>query len=96
MINADKREYIYFTYSEENSYGQRILSTEPQGTVKMAINTTTQQITDSIKYKEASYIGLTHDATIDDNCVIEYEGQKLKVLYIHPRGRLRQVYMAEI
>lgn len=96
MVNADMRSYNYFTYGEENEYGQAVLSPEPIGTIKIAINTITQSIQDSIKYKEATYIGLTHDANVNDTYVIEYEGERLKVLYVNGRGRLKQVFMAEI
>lgn len=94
MINADMRFYDYFTYREEDAYGQPQLS-EKQGSIKMAINTTSQNIQDSIQYKGATYIGLTH-AAIDDSYVIQYGEEKLKVLYIQPKGRYKQVFMAEL
>ena len=96
MINADMRIYNYFTYGEPDEYGQPILSKEPVGTIKMAINTTSQSIQDNIKYKGATYMGLTHDAKVDDTYVIEYGNEQLKVLYVNPHGRLRQVFMAGI
>ena len=96
MINTDMRLYNYFTFGEKDAYGQVRLSEEPVGTVVMAINITSQTIGENIKYKDATYIGLTRDAKVDDTYVIEYEGQKLKVLYVNPKGRLKQVFMAEI
>jgi hypothetical protein len=90
------RTYNYFTFGSDNGYGQPQLSGTPQGSIKMAINISSQSTTDNIKYKDATYIGLTHDAKVDDTYVIEYEGQKLKVLYVNPKGRLKQVFMAEI
>lgn len=96
MINADMRTYNYFTFGDQDGYGQPQVSKEVQGTIKMSINITSQSITNNIKYKEASYIGLTSDAKVNDTYVIEYGAEKLKVLYVNPKGRLKQVYMAEL
>lgn len=92
MINADMRIYDYYTYGDKNSYGQSTLSKEVQGSVKMSINTTTQNTQDNIIYKDAQYIGLTH-ADITDKFVIQYGEEKLKVLYVQPKGRYKQVFM---
>lgn len=96
MINTDKRSYNYFTFGEKDNYGQLQLSEEPQGTISITINLLTQTTSDNIKYKEATYIGLTNDAKVNDTYVIDYEGSKLKVLYINPKGRLKQVFLCEI
>lgn len=96
MINADIREYSYFTYGENNAYGQPILSAQPQGTVKMAIYLNTQAVQESnIKYKDCDYIGMTHDANVDDTYVIEYGKERLKVSYVNP-GRFKQVLLVRI
>lgn len=95
MINTDMRYYDYFTYGEKDSYGQAELSQEVQGTIKMAINTTSQSVTDNINYKDATYIGLTH-AAIDDTYVIQYGDEKLKVLYVNPKGRFKQAFFKEL
>lgn len=95
MINTEMRFYDYFTYGEKDEYGQPQLSEETQGTIKMAINITSQSTQDNINYKDASYIGLTH-AAIDDTYVIQYGPEKLKVLYVNPMGRYRQAFMKEI
>lgn len=95
MINADMRYYNYFTFGDNSAYGQPQLSTEPQGRIKMAINITSQAIQDNINYKDCAYMGLT-SASINDKYVIEYEGAKLKVLYVNPKGRLKQVFLAEL
>lgn len=101
MITADMHEYDYFLYAEPNEYGQQVLikddNGEPlkQGTVKLAIYTTTQAIQDNINYKNASAIALTHDKTINDKYVIK-DGETLyKVLYTSLRGRYRQVFLNE-
>lgn len=95
MINANMRFYDFYTFGASNAYGQATLSTDVQGSIKMAINLTSQSVQDNINYKGASYIGLTL-APIDDTFVIQYGNSKLKVLYVNPLGRYKQVFMAEI
>lgn len=90
------RLYNFFTFGEEDAYGQPQLSEEIQGQIKMAINTSSQSIQDNIRYKDCSYVGLTHDANVDDTYVIDYEGEQLKVLYVNPKGRFKQVFMKNI
>ena len=96
MINAQMKLYNYFTFGNDNEYGQPQLSKEPVGKIKIAIYITTQNIQDNINYKEARYIGLTQNAEVNDTYVIEYEGQKLKVLYIQPNGRYKQVFLGDM
>jgi hypothetical protein len=93
MINCDMRAYTYFTLGEDNGYGMPTLSTSPTGTIKMAIYTTSQSIQDNINYSNASYIGMTSATNVDSTYVIDYEGKRLKVLYVQPRGRFKQVFM---
>jgi hypothetical protein len=88
--------YNFFAFGVLDEYGQPQLSEESQGTIKISIFPTSQVITDNIKYKEASYIGLTHNNSVNDSWVIEYGEVKLKVLYVNPEGRLNQVFMKEI
>lgn len=90
------RKYNYFTFGATDSYGQPQLSEEVQGTIKMAIYTHTQQLANNVKYKDATYIGLTADAKVNDAYVIEYGAEKLKVIYIKPEGKLKQVFMVEL
>ena len=92
MINADMRLYDYFTFGNENEYGQPQLNENVVGSIRMAINTTSQVIQDNINYQDSQYIGLTH-ANVDDTYVIQYGEERLKVLYVNPKGRLRQVFM---
>lgn len=94
MINADMRLYNYFTLGAQDEYGQQVLSDEPVGQVKMAINISSQAIQDNINYAGATYVGLTR-AKVDDTYVIEYGEERLKVLYVNPKGRLNQVFMAK-
>lgn len=95
MINADMRLYDYFTFGADDGYGQPQLSAEPVGQIKMAINLTSQSIQDNINYKEAQYIGLTH-ADVDDTYVIAFGNERLKVLYVTPKGRYKQVFLGEL
>ena len=96
MINANMRIYNYYTYDTVNAYKQPQLSNEAQGTIKIAINTTSQAIQDNINYQNCSYIGLTHNKNITDKWVIDYNGNKLKVLYVNPQGRYIQVFLTNI
>lgn len=103
MINAQMREYSYYRYNAEtDAYGQRPLikdaDGEPvvQGTIKIAINNTSTAIQDNIQYKDATYIGLTLNKSIDDTYVVQYGDERLKVLYVNPQGRYKQVFLNSI
>ena len=93
MINADMKLYNYFTFGDKDAYGQEKLSDEVKGQIKIAIYVSSQSIQDNILYKDCSYIGLTQDKNIDDSYVIEYEKEKLKVLYVNSKGRFKQVFL---
>ena len=95
MINADMRSYDYYLYGKLNAYGQPTLSKEVDGTIKMAIYLSTQRVQDTIRYEGAEYIGLTH-GDINSNYVIQYGDERLKVLYVNPQGRYKQVFMARV
>lgn len=94
MINADMRLYNFYTIGPTvDAYGQEQISALPQGQVKMAINVVSQSIGENINYKDSTYIGLTQDAKVDDTYVIEYGAIRLKVMYVIPKGRFKQVFM---
>lgn len=96
MINTKMHPYEYFTYGDTDEYGQSKLSTESAGTVKMAISNISTTTSDNIKYKDADYIGLTL-AQVNDTYVIKYnENEMLKVRYVIPDGRYKQVFMSAI
>lgn len=98
MINADMRYYDYFTIGEKNAYGEKTIpaeDAEPAGKIKMAINISSQSIQDNINYKDCSYIGLTQ-ADVNDTYIIKFKNERLKVLYINPKGRYTQVYLARL
>lgn len=95
MINCDFRLYDFFTFGNKDSYGQLQLSNTAQGQIKMAIYTASQNIQDNINYSGANYIGLTTGA-INDKFVIAFGSEKLKVLYIQPKGRYKQVFLSKL
>ena len=90
------RSYDFFTLGERDKYGQQKLNDTPSGTIKIAIFTTGQSVQDNILYSSAQYMGLTQNKQINDSWVIDYNGVKLKVLYVSSQGRLNQVFMAKI
>lgn len=97
MINADMRLYDYYIYSP-NEYGQTIIpeDAKPAGKVKMAIYTTSQSAQDNVLYQNAAYMALTHETGVNDTYQIDFNGERLKVLYVSPQGRLRQVFMSRV
>ncbi len=98
MINATYRNYNYFTLGTKDEYGQEIVPDKdatPEGTVKMAINLTSQSVQENINYTGANYVGLTH-AKVDDTYIIQFGEERLKVLYVNTNGRLNQVFMAKL
>lgn len=95
MIHADMRQYEYYTYTENDGYGQPALSEETQGSIRMAIYLTSQSVQDNINFKDAAYVGFTY-AKVDDSYVIKYGDKKLKVLYTQPTRCIEQVFMGEM
>lgn len=95
MINADMRNYNYYLYGALDAYGQPQLSSEVQGTIKIAINIASQAVQENVVYNGAQYLGITH-ADVNDKYVIQYGEEKLKVLYVNPKGRFKQVFLARM
>lgn len=95
MINTAMRTYDYSTFGAKDAYGQATNSGEVVGTIKMAISISSQSAQDNINYQDCNYVGLT-TAELDDSYVIHYGFEKLKVLYINPHGRLKQVFLKKI
>ena len=95
MISNQMKNYNYQTYGELNEYGQPQLS-KVKGTIKMAINLITEAIEENSFYSGANYIGLTLNKNIDATYVIQYGNEKLKVLYVNPAGRFKQVFIARM
>lgn len=96
MILSNARLYDYWLITVNEEYGQETLpeeDVEAAGQVKLSIFPTSTGTQDNILYANCSYIGLTYDAEIDDKYIIRYEGKRLKVMYVQPVGRMRQVYM---
>lgn len=87
------RLYDYFLYEGEDSYGQPQLSEDVKGQVKMSIFVANQTIKDSVAYSGTDYTGLSNNAEINDKYVIAYGSERLKVLYVNPMGRYKQVFL---
>ena len=96
MITTEMRQYDYFTFGVYDDYGVPMVSKEPMGKIKMAIYITSQSIQDNVLFEDCAYIGLTADAAINSTYVIQYGNERLKVLYVNPAGRYKQVYMARM
>ena len=95
MVNVDMRYYDFFLYGGKDTYGLPSLTNEAQGKLKMSISLVSQSVQNNPKYKDATYVGLTH-ASIDESYVIDFNGEKLKVLYVNPVGRYKQAFMSNI
>ena len=98
MFDAKMREYDYYILQDKDEYGQTTLSTIPEGKVKMAIFISSQSAQDNILFEGCNYIGITY-AKVRDTYVIDYEGEKLKILYITPptaRNAPVMAYMTRI
>lgn len=96
MISNSMTDYTYSTLGDKDEYGQESETLEAQGTIKLAIYSLTNTIGANIKYKDATYLALTHNKTINDSFVIHYGDEKLKVLYTIPAGRYNQVFLSEM
>lgn len=96
MIRRDMRPYEYTLVGERDAYGQPTLLDGVQGTINMAVYVSTQAEGGSILYTDADYIGLTNDASITDKMLIDYEGQKLKVLHVQTKGRHIQAALKKV
>ena len=96
MINSQMRSYDYYTFGENNAYGQPQLSEEKKGSIKIAIHKITEAIEENSFYGGANYMGLTFDRAIDSTFVIQYGEEKLKVLTTNPQGRYVQVSLARM
>lgn len=95
MINTAMRTYNYSTIGAKDAYGQATNSGEVVGTIKMAISISSQSTQDNINYQDCNYVGLTTNE-LDDSYVIHFGKEKLKVLYINPYGRFKQVFLKKI
>lgn len=100
MIERNMNTYNYYTLSNTlDAYGQHTVSFNADNStpaqVVMAIFLTGKQTQDNINYAEAKYIGLTSDTNINTTCIVKYGNKYLKVLFVYPEGRLRQVFMTD-
>ena len=97
MINNRMRLYDYYTFEGTNNYNQPKISEEVKGQVKMAIYPLTKNIQDNALYLNAEYVGITHEANVDDTYIIVKGKERLKVLYTYDdAARFRLVYMSRV
>ena len=99
MFDAKMREYDYYILQDKDEYGQQTLSKTPSGKIKMAIFISSQSVQDNILFEGCNYIGLTYNAKVRYAYVIDYKGEKLKILYITPptaRNAPVMAYMTRI
>lgn len=95
MITTATRTYNYSTLGENDAYGIPTIS-EPSGTIKMAIYISSQSVQDNINYQDCNYVGLTTEQSVNDKMIIHFGSEKLKVLYVNPQGRYKQVFLERI
>ncbi len=96
MLATQMREYTYTRLTDEvDEYGQP-QTIEAEGSVKIAINFASEQITANNLYSNASYVGFTLNKEVDESYIIQYGDKKLKVTYSIPLGRYNQLFMAVI
>lgn len=99
MIVSGMRNYDYFKTVFNAEYGQEHLpaaDATPEGKVKLAIFPISTGTQDNILYANCSYVGLTIDAEIEDKYIIQYGEERLKVSYIQPKGRFKQVFLKRV
>lgn len=97
MINSLMKKYDYYLLPGVNEYGQQVLPDDAAaaGTIELAITEMSKSLTDNNLYSAAQYLGLTM-AKIDDNYIIQYGENRLKVIYVTPSTRYSQVYLARM
>jgi hypothetical protein len=78
-----------------DEYGQP-QTTETEGVVKMAINLLNEAVSTNALYSDANYIGLTLNKEINDNYIIQYGEERLKVTHSNRNGRYNQVFLTKI
>ena len=99
MINSRMRAYNYYLIGDDNGYGQHTLIRDDngnplkQGDITMSISTLTQAVTEDLRYTDSTYIGLTYDNVVNDNYIVQYGDELLKVQYVNKDGRYNQVFL---
>ena len=75
MITCDAREYDYYKYGASDEYGQNTVPTKPTGKIKMSIYISAKNTQDNILYEGATYLGITHDKSVDSDYIIAYNNE---------------------
>lgn len=92
-IASRMKNYGVAGFGELDAYGQKKKPTKPTRYITADIEILSQQINDTVLYKDAEYIGISHD-TLTDQDYVFYEDEILKVLYVNNKGRYNQFFMA--
>lgn len=95
MINSQMKNYNYFTLNGSDEYGQP-QPIKADDTIKIAINFVTETLQENPLYSGVQYTGLTLNKNINSSYIIEYGGERLKVLYVNKAGRYNQVFLARM
>ena len=95
MINANMKSYSYYVLDEYDDYGQ-VKEKAADDKIKMSINFASESIQESPLYSGAQFVGLTLNKDVSAKYIIQYGTEKLKVLYVNPAGRFKQVFMARM
>lgn len=95
MINSNMKSYAYYMFDGFDTYGQSKLSEAPVGNIKLSISLLNKSTKDNVLFADANYMALTME-NITDKYVIDYGEVQLRVLYVNPYGRYKQVYLKVI
>lgn len=86
------RPAIVYSFGDLDEYGFPTLNEELSRQVLMTFTLFTHHPVEDIRYQGIEFTGLTAD-TLTDNDVVEIEGNKYKVKFVNPCGRLNQVFL---
>lgn len=95
MINTNMKSYDYYVLDNNDEYGQPV-AVAASDKIKMSINLASETVQESPLYSGAQYVGLTLNKDVSDKYIIQYGTDKLKVLYVNPEGRFKQVFMSRM
>lgn len=85
------KHYNYRKLGELDEYGQP--TTQPTiYDILMFVSLTNDKDRDNPLYRESSYVGITHDKNINDECVVTIDSFDYKVQYV-VHGRFNQVFL---
>ena len=93
LFNRTLQTLVVHTHGGVDDYGYQLaeeLSTRKiEGSVSLYQHTQTSDI----RYIDCEYVVLTKDKDISVNDSIEINGKEMKVMFVNPYGRLKQVFI---